>query len=122
MQHLARTFADERGGLESQWDRGDDVPTDDLRDAFQRYRSFFERLLAQVSGRCGVFSRYTMKSAASFRKSAVNVPARLILQGHLRNGSHGPDLAKITRRAAVVLKLDRRDSTGVERATGRADR
>jgi hypothetical protein len=46
MQHLAKTFADERGGLESQWDRGDDVPTDNLRDAFQRYRSFFERLLA----------------------------------------------------------------------------
>jgi hypothetical protein len=46
MQHLARTFADERGRLERQWDRGDDVPTDNLRDAFQRYRSFFERLLA----------------------------------------------------------------------------
>jgi len=46
MQHLAATFADERGRLESQWDRGDDVPTDDLRTAFQRYRSFFERLLA----------------------------------------------------------------------------
>jgi hypothetical protein len=46
MQHLARTFADERGRLEGHWDRGDDVPTDDLRDAFQRYRSFFERLLA----------------------------------------------------------------------------
>ena len=46
MQHLARTFADERGQLERQWDRGDDVPTDDLRTAFQRYRSFFERLLA----------------------------------------------------------------------------
>jgi hypothetical protein len=46
MQHLAKTFADERSQLESQWDRGDDVPTDDLRTAFQRYRSFFERLLA----------------------------------------------------------------------------
>jgi hypothetical protein len=46
MQHLASTFADERGRLENQWDRGDDVPTDDLRTAFQRYRSFFERLLA----------------------------------------------------------------------------
>jgi hypothetical protein len=46
MQHLAATFADERGKLEHQWDRGDDVPTDDLRDAFQRYRSFFERLLS----------------------------------------------------------------------------
>jgi hypothetical protein len=46
MQHLAATFADERGRLERQWDRGDDIPTDHLRDAFQRYRSFFERLLA----------------------------------------------------------------------------
>jgi hypothetical protein len=46
MQHLASTFADERGRLERQWDQGDDVATDHLRDAFQRYRSFFERLLA----------------------------------------------------------------------------
>ena len=46
MQHLASTFAEERGRLERQWDRGDDVPTDHLRDGFQRYRSFFERLLA----------------------------------------------------------------------------
>lgn len=46
MQHLATTFADERSGLERQWDRGDDIATDDLRTAFQRYRSFFERLLA----------------------------------------------------------------------------
>ena len=46
MQHLAKTFADERGQLESQWDRGGDVATDDLRTAFQRYRSFFERLLS----------------------------------------------------------------------------
>jgi hypothetical protein len=46
MQHLAKTFADERGQLESQWDRGDDVSTDNLRTAFQRYRSFFERLLS----------------------------------------------------------------------------
>jgi hypothetical protein len=46
MQHLARTFADERSRLESQWDQGSDVSTEDLRTAFQRYRSFFERLLA----------------------------------------------------------------------------
>ena len=46
MQHLAKTFADERSRLEGQWDRGGDVATDDLRTAFQRYRSFFERLLA----------------------------------------------------------------------------
>ena len=46
MQHLAKSFADERGRLEGQWDRGEDIPTDDLRTAFQRYRSFFERLLS----------------------------------------------------------------------------
>jgi hypothetical protein len=46
MQHLARTFADERGRLEGHWDRGDEVSTDEFRTAFQRYRSFFERLLA----------------------------------------------------------------------------
>ncbi len=46
MQHLARTFADERSRLEHEWDRGGDVATDDLRRAFQRYRSFFERLLS----------------------------------------------------------------------------
>ena len=46
MQHLAASFADERGRLERHWDRGDDLPTDLLRDVFQRYRSFFERLLA----------------------------------------------------------------------------
>jgi hypothetical protein len=45
MQHLAKTFADERGRLEGQWDQGGDVSTDDLRTAFQRYRSFFDRLL-----------------------------------------------------------------------------
>jgi hypothetical protein len=46
MQHLARTFTDERRRLEGHWDRGDEVSTDDLRTALQRYRSFFERLLA----------------------------------------------------------------------------
>ena len=45
MQHLARTFAEERSRLESQWDQGSDVSTEDLRTAFQRYRLFFERLL-----------------------------------------------------------------------------
>jgi hypothetical protein len=46
MQRLAEMFAEERGGLESQWDRGDDVSTEDLRIALQRYRAFFGRLLA----------------------------------------------------------------------------
>jgi hypothetical protein len=46
MKRLAESFATERAKLEGQWDRGDDVNTDDLRVALQRYRSFFQRLLA----------------------------------------------------------------------------
>jgi hypothetical protein len=46
LQELARSFNDARAGLEEQWSRGDDVSTEDLRLALQRYRSFFERLLA----------------------------------------------------------------------------
>jgi hypothetical protein len=45
MQRLAEGFANERSGLEKQWDRGADVSTEDLRVALQRYRSFFDRLL-----------------------------------------------------------------------------
>jgi hypothetical protein len=46
MKRLAESFAGERETLEGQWDRGDEVNTDDLRVALQRYRSFFQRLLA----------------------------------------------------------------------------
>ena len=46
MKRLAETFAEERRRLEGHWDRGDDVSTEDLRLALQRYRSFFGRLLA----------------------------------------------------------------------------
>jgi len=46
MKHLAQTFADERAKLEAQWGQGDDVGTEELRVALQRYRSFFERLLS----------------------------------------------------------------------------
>ena len=46
MKRLAESFAKERNGLESQWDRGDQVSTEDLRQALQKYRSFFHRLLA----------------------------------------------------------------------------
>jgi hypothetical protein len=45
MQRLAEGFASERSGLEKQWDSGDNVSTEDLRLALQRYRSFFDRLL-----------------------------------------------------------------------------
>jgi hypothetical protein len=46
MQRLAAGFSDEREHLEAQWDRGDDVSTEDLRVALTRYRSFFDRLLS----------------------------------------------------------------------------
>lgn len=46
MKRLAEVFANERSGLEKQWDRGDKVSTEDLRVALQRYRSFFDRLLS----------------------------------------------------------------------------
>jgi len=45
MKKLTEGFADERAALERQWDRGDQVTTEDLRIALQRYRSFFDRLL-----------------------------------------------------------------------------
>ncbi len=45
IQRLAQVFAEERARLEAQWDRGEDVSTEDLRIGLQRYRSFFDRLL-----------------------------------------------------------------------------
>jgi hypothetical protein len=46
IKRLAESFANERAQLEGQWDRGGDVSTEDLRQALQRYRSFFSRLLS----------------------------------------------------------------------------
>jgi hypothetical protein len=46
MQRLAESFAQERERLEAQWGRGEDISTEDLRVALQRYRSFFQRLLS----------------------------------------------------------------------------
>ncbi len=45
MERLAQGFASERSNLEKQWDKGDSVSTEDLRVAFRRYRTFFDRLL-----------------------------------------------------------------------------
>lgn len=45
IQGLAQSFGNERARLEAQWDRGDDVSTEELRLALQRYRAFFSRLL-----------------------------------------------------------------------------
>ena len=46
MQRLAQVFSEERADLEQQWDRGDDVSTEDLRVSLRHYRAFFQRLLA----------------------------------------------------------------------------
>jgi len=46
MQELAEGFAQERERLEAQWDRGEDISTEDLRVALRRYRAFSRRLLS----------------------------------------------------------------------------
>lgn len=46
VKRIAEQFASERDQLEKQWDRGEDVNTEDLRQALKRYRAFFDRLLS----------------------------------------------------------------------------
>jgi hypothetical protein len=46
VQRLAEVFANERNRLEHDWSQGQDVSTEDLRQALRRYRSFFDRLLS----------------------------------------------------------------------------
>jgi hypothetical protein len=45
VKRIAEQFAEERAKLEKQWDRGDNVSTENLRQGFKRYRAFFDRLL-----------------------------------------------------------------------------
>ena len=46
IKRLAEVFASEREKLEGEWDKNDNVSTEDLRVALRRYRSFFNRLLS----------------------------------------------------------------------------
>ena len=46
VKRIAEQFAAERQKLEGRWDKGDDVNTEDLRQALRSYRSFFDRLLS----------------------------------------------------------------------------
>jgi hypothetical protein len=46
IKRLSEVFAEERTNLERQWDRGDQISTEDLRIALRKYRSFFDRLLS----------------------------------------------------------------------------
>jgi hypothetical protein len=45
IKRISDSFGKQRSQLEGQWDRGTEVSTEDLRQVFQRYRSFFSRLL-----------------------------------------------------------------------------
>src|SRR5579863_1319996 len=46
IKRLAEVFASERQKLEAEWDKNDNVSTEELRVALRRYRSFFDRLLS----------------------------------------------------------------------------
>jgi len=45
IEQITQMFAKEHSSLEGQWNQGNDVSTEDLRKALQRYRSFFNRLV-----------------------------------------------------------------------------
>jgi len=42
---ITQMFANEHSSLEGQWNQGNEVSTEELRKALQRYRSFFNRLV-----------------------------------------------------------------------------
>ncbi len=42
---ITQTYANEHRSLEGQWNHGNDVSTEDLRKALQRYRSYFNSLV-----------------------------------------------------------------------------
>jgi hypothetical protein len=44
-EKITRIFTSEHGLLEGQWKQGNEVSTEDLRKALQRYRSFFNRIV-----------------------------------------------------------------------------
>jgi len=45
IEQITQMFGNEHSSLEGQWNQGNDVSTEDLRKALQRYRSFFNRLV-----------------------------------------------------------------------------
>jgi hypothetical protein len=46
IDEISAAFAGARAALEEQWSEGGEASTEDLRQAFRRYRSFFQRLLS----------------------------------------------------------------------------
>jgi hypothetical protein len=45
VEKITQMFTSEHSSLESQWNQGSDVSTENLRQALQHYRSFFNRLV-----------------------------------------------------------------------------
>jgi len=45
IEKITQMFVNEHSSLESQWNQGNDVTTEDLRQALQHYRAFFHRLV-----------------------------------------------------------------------------
>jgi hypothetical protein len=45
IQQISEAFRSQRAQLEKQWNAGGDVSTEDLRQSFQHYRNFFDRLI-----------------------------------------------------------------------------
>jgi hypothetical protein len=45
IKEITKMFADEHSSLERQWNQGTEVSTEELRQALQHYRSFFNRLV-----------------------------------------------------------------------------
>jgi len=50
VQSIVDAFTKERNDLESQWSKGSDVSTEDLRVCLQHYKAFFSRLSPTVNG------------------------------------------------------------------------
>jgi hypothetical protein len=46
VSRLSEVFGTQRQKMEGEWSKGEDVSTEDLRQALRRYRTFFDRLLA----------------------------------------------------------------------------
>jgi hypothetical protein len=46
IRQVTERFASARNSLERQWDRGDQVNTEELRIALTRYRDFFHKLIS----------------------------------------------------------------------------
>ena len=46
IKKIIQMIANERSSLESQWNQGNDLSTEDLRKSLQHYRSFFNRLVS----------------------------------------------------------------------------